>query len=125
MNPCESARAGATIVSYGPCGDYVRGVKAKLSRLGVPWIDWDSTPGAVSYNVYRKVRVGSEPITDAGTCFISSGIDFPGTFWPGDAGDPLPGEVWLLQVTVMYVVSEGTMGPTTECALREPAERCY
>ena len=82
---------------------------------------WEEAPGALYYNIYKKVRSPFDgPLTDAGTCFFTGFTGESKEFLE----DPEPGNVWLLQVTATYPSGEQTMGMRSDCLFRQPAESC-
>lgn len=82
-------------------------------------ISWIPESGAFSYNIYRRKLVLPPP-TSAGSCFLS-GILGSSTLLPGN---PVAGEVWLLQVTGVFMGGEGPMGESTGCRARAPLAAC-
>jgi hypothetical protein len=81
---------------------------------------WDAEDGAVSYNVYRVIDVpGSAPV-EGWSCFA---LGVAGT-WSPVTDDPLPGEVWWLQVVGVFGDGEGSMGTGSACQPRVTAVAC-
>ncbi len=118
-NGCEAAAAGASIEHRGACfdtGSLVGGVRfVSSTRMG-----WAPEPGALGYNVYVK-RLLHLPPEDFGNC-LHHGIADPQA--PVNEDPLLPGELWMLQVTAVFVQGEGPMGIGDNCRVRQPNSRC-
>ena len=118
-NECEAEAASISLDHFGACDFPNDGLISGVVFDGSGEMSWTAEQAALSYNVYRKV-ITLPPPSDAGSCYLTDIIDTSTTI----PGEPLSGEVWLLQLTGMFGDGEGPLGESSDCTPREPAEHC-
>jgi len=119
-NECQAVIDGLSLSHRGPCNDRFDLIVANVGFTQHGELYWNNESGAISYNVYRAVATRSTSM-DAAVCFL---LDVPGPFLP-IPGSPDPTEIWYLLVNGNFADGEGSLGRSTDCSLRIPAESCH